>query len=88
MEEDTTVRCGYKFFSIDDPEFESACRVHDFGYGAGSDSQATMSRKDFDRLFLVHMLRVAGDRRLARMRAYCYYGFARCFGAILWEGKR
>jgi len=88
MEDDPSVRLGWKFLSVSDKRFMPACQIHDWAYRAESDSQKTgMTRIEVDDRFLEHCLLLAKDDWWAKRRAYFYYRCVRLFGAPLWEGK-
>ncbi len=48
MKDDKETGLGYGLFKVRDRVFEPFARVHDYGYEAGSESQRTMSREEFD----------------------------------------
>jgi hypothetical protein len=48
MKEDKETGLGYGPFKVKDRVFEPFGRVHDYGYTAGSESQESMTREEFD----------------------------------------
>lgn len=81
--------CGYWFLSTGTKEaLIDACRWHDTAYTEGSFHQQRLTRKEVDQWFYQQMLLVAGDDWTRRMRAHAFYGVARVFGFLFWEGEK
>jgi hypothetical protein len=82
--------CGLWPLSYDDPDFLSACSVHDASYVNKELRRQTMSRKEADKWFLRNMLSKVDSEssRLKKVtmrgRAYVYYGLARVVGGLVW----
>lgn len=87
MEDDPSMRLGYRWLSVSDKRFKQAMFIHDWAYRANSDAQLTgMTRGEVDDVFLEMCLKAAEDDWWAKRRAYFYYRCVRLFGGPLWEG--
>jgi len=88
MQDDPSMRLGWRWLSVSDKRFKPAMYVHDTAYLSGSAAQRSgMTRKEVDDIFLRMALIAAGKDVPARMRARFYYRCVRLFGSPLWEGK-
>lgn len=87
FENDPNEACGYGIFSLPkDHPFEPACQMHDRIFESRDSGFKSRTRSEADSALLASMLRIADERKSAKLRiqAYAFYGLARAFGALFW----
>lgn len=91
--DDKETGCGYGIFKIKDKDNERFCDVHDFGYTAGSLSQETMSKDEFDAATIERFAdynerrgKTGAAFRLRWIYRPLIWGFTKIVD--LWEGKK
>lgn len=63
----------------------AACRKHDIYYIWHDARKTALNRGQVDLEFLDLALKLAGDNRALRLRAYTYYGIIRAVGWLPWK---
>ncbi len=79
--------CGIWPLLLKNTRFYPACVWHDHAYTEDSWAQNNYGRLNTDRWFLKQSLEIAGGSIYHKARAYLFFGLARVFGKIFWEGK-